>query len=110
MRIPLTLLAILIPTAALGHGSAEWIQKGKYSNANGIHCCGPADCFNLGQAELHRIEGGWEFEMEINGEMTKVFAKDSSVFSSQDANVWACKSVFTVDTKEVRCLFIPGNA
>lgn len=44
MRLALALLFAAGP--ALAHGDAAWIMADKrYVDAEGLHCCGPADCY-----------------------------------------------------------------
>lgn len=96
-------------TEARGHGLAEWIQNGGYHNAQNIHCCGPSDCVNAGQVDVHRVEGGWKFIADVDGQPTELYAPDGNTFVSQDANVWFCIGVQGKVDKIAHCLFIPGS-
>jgi hypothetical protein len=44
---------------ALGHGPAEWIEKGGYKNPAGELCCGERDCFELTDAEVKVTPEGY---------------------------------------------------
>lgn len=42
----LFVIAVLWSAAVWAHGDAEWIMnERRYVDAEGLHCCGPADCY-----------------------------------------------------------------
>ena len=72
-RLPLLTLGLGIAAAATGlalaassakaHGDAAWIQAGRYTDRNDVHCCGENDCWAAMPGDIERIvvdgQGGW---------------------------------------------------
>lgn len=89
------LLAVVLGPPARAHGDASWINDGKYTDANGVHCCSVTDCGVISADDVAAVPGGYS----VRG----FLVPHGSVHSSKDAQHWAC-------TKPggYRCLFIPS--
>jgi hypothetical protein len=59
MRALILAAAIIVPSIALAHGPAHWIELNKaYVTKNGGHCCGVIDCVPA---------PAWEFYEDADG-------------------------------------------
>ena len=94
-----TIAAVMLAAgihAAFGHGDAEWIMYGPYTDKAGAHCCGPSDCKITGPGELSRVPGGWRHVQ------TGSVLLDNEIgnYPSTDAQTWHC-----IRYGELKCVF-----
>lgn len=57
----LVILGLALASPAWGHGEADWIMDGHYTDRHGAICCNVGtDCLPTTEGEVIRIEGGWK--------------------------------------------------
>jgi hypothetical protein len=112
MRIPLTLLAILIPTVAWAHGPAKWIMDGGYRSAMGTTCCSSEDCREGGISNITlSSDGGMDFDVIIEGKTYRLHVlKESIHYKAPGVAPWSCALPQDYLAGRARCLFLPGGA
>jgi hypothetical protein len=91
-----TAAAMLAAVYAWGHGSAEWIQRGRYVDQANVHCCGEYDCAVAQPGEMKAIPGGW-LHVPTG---TSIPTDKPGVYPSIDAQLWRC-----VRGGELKCVF-----
>lgn len=101
MKNALIATLILLPTLALAHGDAAWIQHDpRYTMRTSptTHCCDSSHCRAVGNDFAQRIAGGWRAP-------TGEFFEDDGpgLYLSIDGRFWACGS-----ETYTWCLFVPG--
>jgi hypothetical protein len=98
IRTALTIFFALVPSLALAHGEAEWIQKSKEHG----WCCGPKDCERVPKGAVI-LKG----EIYIIPSTSQSFhfggRPEDRIFPSIDMDYWWCK----YPDGRVRCLFVP---
>ena len=93
----LFVVGVLWSAAVWAHGDAQWIMNEKrYVDAEGMHCCGPSDCYPVEPADI-----------EVNprsvtyGSQSLPTAR-AGVYWSIDHRGWVC-----VRGGKLRCAFPP---
>ena len=93
----LALALMLLAFPALAHGDAAWIMNDKrYVDAEGLHCCGPSDCYPVAADAI-----------EVNPRSVTFGGQSLStaragVYWSIDQRGWVC-----VRGGRLRCAFPP---
>src|SRR5262249_10688228 len=82
MRV-LTALLVL-STAVLAHGEADWISRGGYRNAVGEFCCGEQDCPALADDDVAITAGGYLVKS------LREVVPFSEAMPSPDGHFWRC--------------------
>lgn len=75
-------IAVTLTSPAWGHGKYAWINKGGYTNAAGVHCCGPSDCRRIGEGRYTPLRDGSYMVRLPGGLVTQVPA--AAVYPSKD--------------------------
>jgi hypothetical protein len=91
----LAFVATLVGLPAESHDF--WINRGGYKDRlNGVHCCGPNDCFAISPARITVVLDGYRLE---SGEVVPF----SEAYVSEDRDFWRCQRA----DGSRRCFFAP---
>jgi hypothetical protein len=90
---------MLAAAVAWGHGTAAWIEHGKYRDNRGQLCCGEVDCGVVQPGEVIRVDGGWKHVPTGSVLMDG----DKGIHQSIDAQMWRCVPPWL---GKMNCLFV----
>lgn len=79
-------------------GSPNWITQGKYVGPDNVHCCGPADCFEIARDDISITPQG--YVLKTYGNEIVPFSQSTP---SEDRKFWRCKAY----DGSRRCFFAP---
>ena len=89
-------VGLLFYGAAFGHD--HWIDHSGYVGPDGVHCCGPNDCFEVPAAEIGISAEGYI----LRGYKEVVPYREAQ--ASEDGKYWRCKRL----DGSRRCFFAPS--
>jgi hypothetical protein len=97
-RLALAVTLLLISSAALAHGDADWIRQG----ADYGWCCGPQDCERAPVGAI-LLEDGIYVVPSTRQSFAFRGRPEDRIFPSIDADYWWC----LYPDGRIRCLFVP---
>jgi hypothetical protein len=104
MRAILACLVLVLSSAAWAHGEFAWIMAKPYKGLDGyIHCCGPADCDYVEDADIELTRAGYVLTYKGRQYLFSEWGKGLHVTERPDKKPVMCRQLST-DTP--RCIFV----
>ena len=93
--VGLAAAGLFVSGAVFAHD--HWINHGRYVGVDGVHCCGPNDCFEVAGNDIKVTATGYEL---LSYRETVPFREAQA---SEDGKYWRCRKF----DGSRRCFFAP---